>query len=760
MIRRLFLIGCLLLPAVVSAGAQNEKVQSKLSVPERKQLESLAVLSPRSLAEIDRLASGENLRRQMADILALGHLGPGARKMDANGHAPIHTYLRKRFAPLKEHGLVEVGSLIGTAGAPVPVEQSRDAAKFTSWQKGSRVEVGDSTFSLAAMWPTGPLPSLCPAEGLTGPLVYVEDGGWEALQGLDLKGAIAIMDFQGGRRWATLASLGCQAVIAVEDNHVSRDKAERWFSNTPAIVPRFYINKEKGAELIKLARRKKYVEDGWEAVEGQPCPLKGGNIYEEVRYESPFVYLPPTDPITYTVRSRDLLERIGNDFAVSPDDLIALNGLEGDDLAPKRKLSIPGQDKSYEVKKNDLLHRIAQDYGVSPERLLAANRRPPEVLEFGQPLTFSGVLEVLQSVVEASSLDISLKPGTVLTIPNLKQSVVVLVPIDSVSVAPTAPHGAKMAANLALALTTLEHLATDEEAVRRKGVVFGFLDADSLGGRTSRSFAENILLWHNELNMRPKDDPAERIRRYRTTVEWLAGGMEGELDVATSQWLAEDWLNTRIENLRIGLAEQRVRLRNEQRKLSDRPQDRKRSEEINERLKEIDLIIWGKDARVKDGGLVDIRDRTITDTSLEWPQRAKRFFQRVPRTRQAAREKGMEDIALPELEERLKAELTEEAHRHHITTNNVEAIKDIYNAIHPAKDSAEKAKPTLAFQLDISDGSHSLLLQADVSQFRRKHPAAGMEKTLQDRYRQVLAYAAVQGGWDEDWLIQIGRAHV
>jgi hypothetical protein len=714
--------------AVAQGGGRNEKIQKDIKVPVRKQLESYSALSPQALETLGRVSSSAALRAEMEEILK-GNLSVGARQVDANGRAHIHRYLDKKFEALSERGLRKLGAITGQVAVPVSIRNARSLGEKGNARGRSRVTIdgvrladGNSCHILP-MWPNGAMPSICPVGGLSGPLVYVEDGSWEALRGLPLEGAIVLMDFRGGRRWATLASMGVQGVIAIEDEHISRDKAERWFVNTPVPLPRFYVDRKRGQELIAHATRKEYPEKGdqWRIVKGKAATMHGGNIYEQRRFESPFVYLPPTDPVIHTVMKSELLRRLGDKYGVAGEDIAVLNRLGDSPPKADTKLEIPGQDKTYKVKKQDLLKQIAASYEVSLDALLKANN------------------------LKKDKEDQGVSAGTKLTIPNINQSLVILVRIDSCSVVPDAPHGAKAAGNIAAAIKLMEHLATDPTVVRRKGVVFGFLDADGLGGRTSRAVTESMLLKENKLKLRPKEDPANRIKRYRQVVAWLKADQNGKMDEDTAEWLADEWLYSRLESLRIRLAEERTRLR---RRLRELPEDSAEAKEIGNRLDEIKILVWGKDPREADGGLVDLRDETIKNTSLSYPERAKKFLRTVPQTIAEARDQGMPELALPTLQARLKAELAEEQESYDISQGNRDVIDKILDAMVPSKD-----QPSLAYQLDLADGTHSLGIVSENKEFRRGNPAAGNAKALAKRYRKVLAYAAVQAGWPEDFLI-------
>ena len=163
-----------------------------------------------------------------------------------------------------------------------------------------------------------------------------------------------------------------------------------------------------------------------------------------------------------------------------------------------RSLKVPGRpDEPYAVKAGELLERIAADFGVT----VAALREANPTLSRGPPVA-----------------------GQVWTVPNLEQPVVVAVPLDSVSVAPDEPHGQKVAVNVAASLTLMDHLARSPDPVRRRGVVFAFLDAENLGGQSSRVLAEVTLRSAGKFGVtRDGDTPTAWWRH----ISWWAMGLVG-----------------------------------------------------------------------------------------------------------------------------------------------------------------------------------------------------------------------------------------
>ncbi len=758
------------LMATTAGAGRNDEIVARMGVAQKRALDGLTCLSPQALTVLTNRVSEVALRRRMEDLLALDSLAPGIRKHDAEGRAAIHRYLLGKFKDLESAGLESVGSLRTLAAVPVAVDSNGVPG---------RVTIGARSWTVHPFWPNGAMPSLCPVGGVEGALVDVRDGAWENLNGLDMKGAIAIMDFRGGRNWDRLASLGCQAVIVVEDAHVNRTYAEGLFCNTPVPFPRFYVDAVTGQELRDEARARK--------MPAARCRLEGGNTFENRPLESFFVYLPPTAPLTYTVRDRDLLDRVAAQYGVATSDLLQENKLTSADLAPGQRLDIPDQPVVYEVKEGDLLGRLAQDYGLSVAMLKDANR-------------LTGA---------------ELKTGQVLTIPNLPDAVVLLARMDSVSAVPDLPHGAKVAGDLAFTLAAMEHLATTPGIVRRKGVIFGFLDGDNHGGLASRLLAEYTLLdeggvrpissnqagkgmfrffvvlgllivfgaagllttlgllrraklrgvesegpvkWRNPVlagaaitlvgvligvfvpihRVDTSESTSEdlRIRRYEAMDAWLAGGGTGTVDEATARWFAEDWLLGKLEKQRVLLVEARVvkvRLLN---KATDAGERRLLGGELKRLDDQIQAVAGIRNQSIKKGSLGPVRQiRAYIDESAK-PD--------------VAAELSRQDLTPAALLSQLRAELEEERGQQAIRVHNAAAIKSLRRRLDPGVLPGAPVKPVLAWLVDLSGGTPFVGFGTRDSR-EYAGPPVEYRKRLEERFHDVAAYAAAQGGWPEEW---------
>ncbi len=734
------LAGVLVGPAEAQRVDRYERLQLELSSAERKAFERLSVMSRRSLAAMAEATAPEASRQGALAILSEGSLAVGTRPTDPNGLAPVHRHILERVDRLRRAGadIEYLGSLEGLVAAPNwtdRLEENRDLV-------GPELSVGGRSWAVTPLWPNGAMPSLCPDGGLTGPLVYVGTADWDDLRGLKLDGAIALMDFRGSRRWERLFSFGCQAVIVIEDAFVNRENAEGLACNTPVPCPRFYVDRQSGRELIARATRKVSVGQGRTRVIAgrEAATLRGGSTYEQNRWSSPLVYLPPTAPVSYTVADDDLLTRIAEQEDVSLRDLLAANRLQpGQPIRAGQRLTIPGRVEPYVVGDRDLLERIAADFDVSADQIIQAS----------SSLTGGDALE----------------PGMQLTIPNAEDTLVVCTPIDAANILvdagqrpPAERPGAKVAHQLSAVLAMMDHLAGNPSAVRRKGVLFAFLDAESIGGLSSRAFAEYVLQARGQWQSRLKaeKDPAVRIQRYRPAARWIDAMESIQLDGEVAQWLVQKWLVIRAENARVGRFESRneqIRARSDLRRQLEDVREAGDSDEVarlEERIEQLTRRIEADRAYLDH--LLTYREKTLDDSSKSWQERAEAFLQGLPATPEQAADSPF-DLDFQSIRRRLLAELAEETLRQGIHENNLATIERVLERLHPEA-SGESIRPKLGWYMHLTDGSESISIRQDVggSFLRPNGPTPTSHGgRLGKRYRKIMAQASVEAGWEGQW---------
>ncbi len=107
------------------------------------------------------------------------------------------------------------------------------------------------------LFPWGPnlvyLP-MTPFEGLTGPLLFVEEGDFTQFDGRNLKGAIVLMEMSSWENWTSAAMLGAGALIFLGDQQSLKGEFLQKNIPTPVAFPRFWVPPETAGRLRELAR--------------------------------------------------------------------------------------------------------------------------------------------------------------------------------------------------------------------------------------------------------------------------------------------------------------------------------------------------------------------------------------------------------------------------------------------------------------------------------------------------------------------------
>ena len=160
--------------------------------------------------------------------------------------------------------------------------------------KGSRLTLADAADSLFVitlypLWPNLVRTSSVAPEGIEGPLVYAGDGTPGALNGQTVAGSLALVQFDCGPNWLTVASLGARAIVFIESENVTRGEAELKFLSVPADIPRFWVTASDGARLRSMVRTS-------EPAVAPRATLTATVDWEWRDGENILAYLPWTDP--------------------------------------------------------------------------------------------------------------------------------------------------------------------------------------------------------------------------------------------------------------------------------------------------------------------------------------------------------------------------------------------------------------------------------------------------------------------------------
>ncbi len=124
---------------------------------------------------------------------------------------------------------------------PSPVEES------------ASLEVGGTTFKLNGLWPNLCRTTCVPAEGLSGPVIYVKDGDLSEFNGKPVENAIVVMDFNNSQNWLNVPLLGAAAVVLIEPETTTRGEAAMKWLRVPVDVPRFWLSRADAPAVIAAA---------------------------------------------------------------------------------------------------------------------------------------------------------------------------------------------------------------------------------------------------------------------------------------------------------------------------------------------------------------------------------------------------------------------------------------------------------------------------------------------------------------------------
>lgn len=103
-----------------------------------------------------------------------------------------------------------------------------------------------------SIWPNLVQTCKTPPGGISGKLIYVGDGSYQALKGKNLDGSIVLMDFNSGDNWVQVAALGAKGIIFIEPEESNYAEARSKFLLTPIYLPRLYISRNDALFVLKL----------------------------------------------------------------------------------------------------------------------------------------------------------------------------------------------------------------------------------------------------------------------------------------------------------------------------------------------------------------------------------------------------------------------------------------------------------------------------------------------------------------------------
>ncbi|MEN6304135.1 MAG: M28 family peptidase [Armatimonadia bacterium] len=180
--------------------------------------------------DYENVAAGLDMSRISADIRAFE--GLGSRVVGYPGNARAADMITQRFKDLGLETMVQDYDLPSAVDA------------------GSTLSINGDSYELSALWPNHVRTCQVPANGLTGPVIYVGHGSLADFNGKDTNGAIVLMDFNTQQNWLNAPLLNAAAVVFVEPTSMTRGEAEMKFLRAPINVPRFYVRGSEASQIL------------------------------------------------------------------------------------------------------------------------------------------------------------------------------------------------------------------------------------------------------------------------------------------------------------------------------------------------------------------------------------------------------------------------------------------------------------------------------------------------------------------------------
>lgn len=248
----------------------------------------------------------EETRQALADLIGHGSRIPGA---------PANKVVEERIKAMFEDSGFNHGALEFKA----PLFHSGKTILFLN---------RDRSIELSPLHPSIVRPGNFKEHNFAARLVDLRDGSvaeLAALDGVDLKDTIALMDFHSGRAWSYYLRFGVKGFIFVGDTTYIRQDAFDKVHTSDVSVPRFFVSQSDGNELRKaMGTKREIVID----IQAEPSTWESGFL------SSPWVLIPGTHP----VRSNEVVVVVAPIDAncVAPD--LAYGGEAGANLYALIKL--------------------------------------------------------------------------------------------------------------------------------------------------------------------------------------------------------------------------------------------------------------------------------------------------------------------------------------------------------------------------------------------------------------------------------------
>ncbi len=180
-------------------------------------------------AELARTAPVERVQQTMDTFAGLGSRVAGYRGADQAAQI-----VQERFRAI---GLDDV--TVHEYDVSIPVD------------KGGFLQIvgSDEQVPIHGLWPNLVKTSTLPEGGMTKHLIDAGAGEYADMEGKQVEGAVALMDFNSGDAWLNAAYLGAQAIIFIEPDSTVYLEGEKKFLSMPLDLPRFWVNRQAGQHL-------------------------------------------------------------------------------------------------------------------------------------------------------------------------------------------------------------------------------------------------------------------------------------------------------------------------------------------------------------------------------------------------------------------------------------------------------------------------------------------------------------------------------
>lgn len=195
--------------------------------------------TPEMQAAYKRFNDGVNANNLAATVKTLA--GFGSRIAGYPGDRKAADYV------LQQYDAILGATNVKSENFPVTIPYDPSVDDPT---KGAFAELNGQKLPIYPLWPNLVRTPTLPAEGLTAPVVYVQDGKLNNFNGKDVDGSIVMVDFNCAAEWLNAPRLGARAVIFVAPTETMRGEAEAKFISIPIAIPRFYITKKDAAPLL------------------------------------------------------------------------------------------------------------------------------------------------------------------------------------------------------------------------------------------------------------------------------------------------------------------------------------------------------------------------------------------------------------------------------------------------------------------------------------------------------------------------------